>query len=342
MPVARLILTALTLGLTLRLVASAMAEEPKASPMPEHLPLRAETCFGRTYDAAHLRKHPRQRVTSFHILRDFSPDPNAETEHLSREEMLSADGEYGNILLSGYVRVRGRKGVYSNQFTCRPDDTAAMRCGIDCDGGQFTARPRGSSLLVQNEGFVVLGGCGASEDDTDNPVFISPGADDKVFRLDRQPLAQCSALRDAQKPVWAKLGPPLRERFSGDRALCLSRTYDAAHLAKHPQQTVRRIAILKSAGQKPHEPPQYNLAFRVEIRDGRKFEGRTSCWPEGYTYACTHDAELDTERSFYLTRAGGAVLRDRKGSLGSLLKTKLGSDDRMFRLDPSAEAACEF
>lgn len=341
MAVARLILTALALAVGP--IALAAAEQPRTSPLPDHLPLRTEACFGRTYDAAHLRKHPKQRVTSFYLLRDFSPDASSENEPMSREETLATDGEYNRIQLAAYVRVRGRKGVYSNQFSCGRDDKGAMRCGIDCDGGQFTARPTGGSLLVRNEGFVVVGGCGASEEESENPLVISPGADDKVFRLDPQPLAQCTELRDAQKPVWAKLGAPLRERFSGEAAMCLSRRYDAAHLAKHPQQTVRRIAVLKSAGGKPHEPPQYNLSFRVELKDGRKFEGRTNCWPEDYTYACTHDTELDTQRSFYLTRAGDAVmLRDRRGSLGALLKTKLGSDDRMFRLDPAAPADCEF
>ncbi len=342
MSATRFILATL-LGLTCGLVTPAAAEEPRTSPLPDHLPLRTEACFGRTYDAAHLRRHPKQRVTGFYLLRDFSPDAGSENEPMSKEDMLSADGQYGSILLEAYVRVRGRKGVYSNHFSCSRDDKGTMRCGIDCDGGSFSARPTGRSLLVQNEGFVVVGGCGASDEESENPLVISPGADDRVFRLDPQPLAQCTALRDAQKPVWTKLGAPLRERFSDKGAMCLSRSYDAAHLAKHPQQSVRRIAILKAAGGKPHEPPQYNLSFRVELKDGRKFEARTNCWPDDYSYACTHDTGLDVTRSFYLTRAGDAVmLRDRKGSLGALLKAKLGSDDRMFRLDPSAATACEF
>ena len=51
----------------------------------------------------------------------------------------------------------------------------------------------------------------------------------------------------------------------------------------------------------------------------------------------------DTQRSFYLTRAGdGVMLRDRKGSLGALFKTRLGNDDRMFRLNVAPARACEF
>ena len=48
-------------------------------------------------------------------------------------------------------------------------------------------------------------------------------------------------------------------------------------------------------------------------------------------------------QSFYLTRtADGAMLRDRKGNLSTLLKGKLGSDDRMFRLTAAPESACKF
>ena len=36
------------------------------------------------------------------------------------------------------------------------------------------------------------------------------------------------------------------------------------------------------------------------------------------------------------------MLRDRKGNLSALLKSKLGSDDRMFRLTAAPESACKF
>ena len=310
------------------LAAPAFAQEKKSSPLPNHLPVRVEACFGRTYNAAHLREHPRQRVTSFHILRDFEPDRHAETEPLSRADMIDSDGNNGYIALKAYLRLRDRKGVYSNYFNCGRSEKGVVQCYIECDGGTFLVRPSGGSLLIENQGFVVVGGCGASDEDFENPVEVRPGADDKTFRLDKQPLDQCTELREAMLPTWAKLGPPLRERFARAGALCLAREYDAAHLASHPQQTVKRIAVFKTAADgKPHDPPQYNLAFRVELKDGRQLDGSTDCWPEDYTYACTSDVG-----SFYLTRtADGAMLRDRKGNLGTLLKGKLGSDDRMFR-----------
>ena len=317
--------------------------QPANSPLPDHLPVGVEACFGRTYDAEHLRAHPQQQVTSFHILRDFSPDLNSEEEPQSREDMVKNDGNDGNISLSAYLRLRGRKGVYSNYFSCRRSESGGVLCDIDCDGGTFRMRTAGGALLIENQGFVVIGGCGASDEEQADPIFVKPGADDNIFRLDKVAGGQCMALRDAQKPIWAKLGTPLRERFAKDGALCLTRSYDAAHLAAHPQQTVKRIAVLRTAGGEGHSPPQYNLVFRAELKNGRKLEAKTNCWPENYTYTCTHDAELDTQRSFYLTRAGDDVmLRDRRGSLAALFKDKLGADDRMFRLQPGTEAACRF
>lgn len=189
---------------------------------------------------------------------------------------------------------------------------------------------------------MVVGRCG---DETDSkPVVVRPCADDKTFKLDQQPLEQCVAIRDEHRSAYAKLGTPLRERFAKDGTLCLSREYDAKHLAAHPQQAVKRIAMLKVASaDAKHEPPQYNLIFRAELRNGHRLEGRNNCWPENYVYVCTHDAELDTQRSYFMTRTGdGVMLRDRKGSLGSLFKDRLGNDDRMFRLNAAPASACEF
>src|SRR5262249_4485172 len=103
----------------------ALAQDAKVSPLPNHLPVGVEACYGRVYDAAHLRAHPQQRVASFHIFGDFAPDPSREEEPSSRAALLSQDGEGGSIGLTAYVRVRDRQGVFSNWFTCRRDDNGA-------------------------------------------------------------------------------------------------------------------------------------------------------------------------------------------------------------------------
>jgi hypothetical protein len=200
-------------------------------------------------------------------------------------------------------------------------------------------------LLLDNEGFVVTGGCGAPDDERDLSDYVKPGEDDRVFRLDPQPLPQCAAVRNSLKPAWAKLGAPLRVRFDRTEPVCFSRSYDDAHLRKHARQSVRRIAVLKPDGGKPlHDANIYQLTFRIELTDGRKFEKKTTCQPNNYAYGCTLDPKLDEQQDFYLTRAGAEaiMLRDRKGKLADLFGAKLADDDRLFRLQASPAAACTF
>jgi len=126
------------------MVPASAQQEPKSSPLPSQFPLGVEACFGRIYDAAHLRSHPKQLVTGFYLNRDFAPDPNTETEPLSRKDLIDSDGEHNRVIVTAFVRLRNRKGVYSNTFNCGRNDARQIRCGINCDGGQFTARPSGT------------------------------------------------------------------------------------------------------------------------------------------------------------------------------------------------------
>jgi hypothetical protein len=334
-------------GVILALAMSCVATaQERASPLSQHLPLGQEACFGRVYDAAHLMSHPKQRVTSFHLFRDFTPDPNKETPQETRETLVADDGD-GGIRVTAYVRFRDRPGLFFNGLHCGPSiDGDKVRCGIDCDGGGFFLKGAGKSLLLENQGFVVVGGCGASEDEEENSDVVKPGADDKVFRLDPLPPAQCRALEDSRKPAWVALGAPLRERLDRDDAVCFSRSYDAAHLKAHPQQTVRRIAVLKVKSERPGdgEFPAYKLMFRAELKNGKTVEKATTCAPDQYAYACTHNMDADTARDFYLTRAGNdhVMLRDRRGAMNKLFGTTLGSDDRIFRLQQSPPETCTF
>jgi hypothetical protein len=261
--------------------------------------------------------------------------------------LLKNEMESSSVNVNAYVRFRNRKGVYWNTLNCnRSADGKLTRCGIDCDGGSFTLHPRQKNLVLTNEGFVLVGGCGASEEEYDNQVHLQPGADDKTFLLEPLPLAQCAALRDAVKPAFAKMGQALRARFTTEAAVCYSRSYDEAHLKKNPQQIVRKIALLRAAGGKDvhKDAPGYDLTFKIETTDGRHFTQTAKCYPDRYTYTCPVKAETDTAKDFYVTRAGDNALtiRDRAGKLADFFGAKLGTDDRLFRLEASAAAACTF
>jgi hypothetical protein len=146
-------------------------------------------------------------------------------------------------------------------------------------------------------------------------------------------------------PLWARLGAPLRTRFKENETLCLSRSYDAAHLKANPRQTVTRIAVLKTKESKA-DPDDviYTLTFRMQTKDGKTFDRQTTCAPDNYAFGCTINMKMDTDRSFYLTRASNndVMLRDRHGLLARMFGARLGSDDRIFRLNTSPESDCKF
>jgi hypothetical protein len=328
------------------LIAPLAAQDaPKRSLLPQHFPAGKEACFGRVYDARHLAAHSKQRVTAMHIFKDLSADSTKEDPPATAQEIRERDGGDGNFAVTAYVYFRDKPGkLFHHWLSCNSFEGERVTCSIDCDGGSFNLKEDGSSLLLQNNGFVVIGGCGESEEEAEQRDFVSPGADDRVFRLDPEPLKVCTALRDSLKPAYAALGAPLRERFQADE-LCLSRSYDAAHMAAHPKQTVKRIAILKTKESKLSDDyPAYKLSFLVELSDGKRIERKTDCSPDNYAYTCTHDPQMDTQRDFYLTRAGDSevMLRDKRGVLAKLFDARLGDDDRLFKLRASPIAACSF
>lgn len=338
-----------TLGIAIAAIAASIgtaSAQTSSSPLPKHLPLKQEACFGRDYDTAHLASRPRQQVTSFYLFRDFSVDSNSEYPPDDAKQLQDADGEDGRINLDAYVRLRGRQPVYSNNFQCGRNDQGQIFCGIDCDGGSFRLRAEGADLGLANEGFVVIGGCGAGDEDQKNSVNVLPGTDDKTFRLTPQPIAACIAMREARKPAFAAQGQPIRVRLATSEARCFARSYDAAHLAAHPKQQVKRVSLLKPKDDafKPDDYPVHKLTFRIERRDGKTFEGTAECSPDNYIYACTDPKSPTDTQEFHLSRAGekDIVLRDRRGVFASTLKAALGADDKSFRLTQADEAACRF
>ncbi len=313
--------------------------------LPRHFPAGKEACFGRNYDGAHLAAHPKQRVASFYLFRDPAPDPYKEDRPDTAEEREASSGADGNFNVTAYVRFRDKPNkLYWHMLGCHPSN-GRTSCSIDCDGGSFVLEAQDKSLLLENKGFTVIGGCGESEEEAEQRDFVSPGADDRVFRLDPQAIPVCTMLRDSLKPDYVKLGPPIRERLAQNGAVCFERNYDAAHLAKHPGQKIKRISVSKAADFKPQSDyPAYELTFRVELKNGKRYEKKTSCAPDNYAYGCAHDIKYEEQRDFYLTRAGDdrIMLRDRRGWLAKMFDIELGADDRLFKLQSSPAVACTF
>ena len=137
----------------------------------------SESCYTRTYSAEHLRQNPDQTVRQLAIR--FT---ESNGEHYASVRVLFRDTD--RVYTEGLVCWQPKAGEHGNAF---------IGCAIECDGGYFTARHRGSdAILVETGfGFVVSGGCG--DDDEDLRWVKDRGASKTVFKLYETALATCPA-----------------------------------------------------------------------------------------------------------------------------------------------------
>ena len=89
-------------------------------------------CYQRFYEPSHLRTHPRQTISKFHV-KAAKPDPLANA-HPSRFE----------VSFGFWVK---NTGAYSARASCKSEGSAAQ-CSVESDGGSFRIEPRGGTLAV--------------------------------------------------------------------------------------------------------------------------------------------------------------------------------------------------
>jgi len=326
-----------------------------------------EACFGRVYDRAHLASHPRQKVTAMHILRSLAERQEAENwQPEARQENIKRFRDSGETNVSAFVNFRDRRGTFHNSLTCNKEGRDGVRCYIECDGGSFRLqRESQNSLLLHNNGFVLVGGCG-EEVEEEKQVYFSPGADDKVFRLESKPAAVCRA--EEQKAVPISAGKPLRERFTETETFCFGRDYDAAHLASHPKQMVAslRVGRLDPAKEKEDDAAykwwwfKAKLDVALTVKTGGGAGARYACFPEEGSWNCRRESTGEShnacsDRNIQIVRGPGdeILVYNRNSGLpidkecetapdsGQYPQNPLTrTDDQIFRLTRMPVAAC--
>lgn len=135
---------------------------------------------------------------------------------------------------------------------------------------------------------------------------------------------------------------PRAAMFPSD-ASCYLRHYDKAHLAKHPAQRVREIAIGPMTGNFESDVLILKVMVWIDGHDGY-YTGVASCENTGGSLSCQLEGDAGW---FTLTpRRQGAILmklgRDGIGFEGRDFVTLSGSsgDDREFLLPPVAADSC--
>jgi hypothetical protein len=163
---------------------------------------KAFACFTRHYDAAHLAQHPQQKVSVMKLL-------------VTSEK--SADDKYLNYSFRLGVNFRNRPGDFDSSGDCghiasvRPAEDADaapiaagidFSCGVDCDGGgvDVALADKDASAIVKLDR-IRIWKTGAPESKAVD--VLEAGADDKVFRLDRANMSECTPLAADRKELAA-------------------------------------------------------------------------------------------------------------------------------------------
>jgi hypothetical protein len=330
-----------------------------------------EACIGRVYDRGHLAKHPDQKVTSIHIFRSLSERPEAENwQQNQRDQAIKRFRESGETSVQAFVTFRDRKGYFHNALTCNKEGKNGVGCYIECDGGSFDIkRESATTALLNNNGFVLIGGCGEEVEEPEQ-VYFSPGNDDKVFRLESKPAAVCRAEEQKAKPI--RSGRALRERFGETETFCFGRDYDAAHLAKHPRQKVASIRVGrltpgeerldKSLAQKWPEDVKLSVSLTLKASAGRRALNYI-CSPQEASWECSAETASSVRSTcdgdtMHLARGAGddILLINRQDGLpieeacqpkaaeepsdGDFQRRRTRSDDNTFRLTRMPIEAC--
>ncbi|KAA0076948.1 hypothetical protein [Tardiphaga sp. P9-11] len=202
-------ITALTAALLVSAVAGSAAraeDEPvkvdavKAAEFNKRMfagslgPKLSYACFVRRYDAEHLARHPKQKVSTMKLL--------VVAGHPPEESYTPYSFRLG-------FKYRHRKGDWDSSGSCgQIQDTdkgqeVKFACSVDCDGGGI-----GIGLAKENDATLVRVERvriwqNSKPDEEPGTDALTGGEDDKIFRLDRTDLKECESLITDRKELAA-------------------------------------------------------------------------------------------------------------------------------------------
>ncbi|MCP3402514.1 hypothetical protein [Bradyrhizobium sp. CCGB20] len=151
---------------------------------------KAYACFVRRYDAAHLARHPKQKVASMKLL--------------VSGETYEADMQLHNSFRIGF-QYRHRTGDFDSSGSChhtvltKDGSEVRLGCGVDCEGGGLgiALSKDDKSAIVRLESIRVWLHKATEADDQ----ALVAGSDDGIFRLERTDNSECAALAYDRKEL---------------------------------------------------------------------------------------------------------------------------------------------
>ncbi|MBM3543888.1 MAG: hypothetical protein FJX44_05205 [Alphaproteobacteria bacterium] len=183
---------AIAFGLSL----PAAADDALYAKIKSFLPpgLDAKICFARTYDAKHLQKHPKQKVTEIVFFLRYTMLADDERAVTASGDLHPQDFRYDYTLAA---KVKGTPETLYASGEC--GSTTAIACSVECDGGGVELEPKTSdpyTLLIRLDTdytyIRMTPGCG----DESEAIHLEPGEDDKLFKLSKVPLLLCQSMQE--------------------------------------------------------------------------------------------------------------------------------------------------
>lgn len=154
---------------------------------------KAYACFVRRYDAAHLARHPKQKVASMKLL--ISAEMDKEEKQLHNSFRLG-------------FRYRHRSGEFDSSGSCnhavftKEGTEIRLGCGVDCEGGGIgVALSKDDKSAIVRLARVRVWQNNKPDDDAEQSLVA--GSDDGIFRLDRTDNAECASLVADRKELAA-------------------------------------------------------------------------------------------------------------------------------------------
>jgi hypothetical protein len=148
-------------------------------------PLGAKTyaCFVRRYDASHLAQHPKQKVSAMKLLVTAEEAPEDKIINYSFRLGFKYRHRAGNFDSSGFC---------SHVVAENSRGEIRLGCGVDCEGGGIGVAMKDDRSALIRLTRVRIWERNKPDDDASNDLVA--GADDKIFRVDRADLHECSEL----------------------------------------------------------------------------------------------------------------------------------------------------
>ena len=197
--------------LALALAVGAAAPVSAAEVLDTLFPVGQGACWGRVYDAAHLARHPAQKVRTIHLWDHWGKNGLFETP--DDPDYADPGGRDTKVFPTILVERTDRPGVASRSLPCTVVDGRLGCVADEEDGAHFPLR------LTPKDGAVIAD---LSEPGLDllrppdkarlgrppQEIRLAPGADDRQFRLDRRPVTECRERLVAAGPDYARDGGP--------------------------------------------------------------------------------------------------------------------------------------